>query len=152
MNKNEGVVKYFPATLNHEETLAMMNRINAHFSKYGFGLFAVEKLATKEFIGYTGFMVTAFESFFTPCVEIGWRFKKEKWGNGYATEAAKACLYYGFEKLHFEKIYSFTSVLNTRSETVMENIGMARSYEFDHPKIEPGSRHCGHVLYKIEKP
>ena len=152
MNKDKDVMKYFPGTLNDEETLVMMDRINTHFSNYGFGLFAVEKSATKEFIGYTGFMVPAFKSFFTPCVEIGWRFKKEEWGNGYATEAAKACLQYGFETLHFERVYSFTAVINIRSERVMQNIGMIRAGEFDHPKIDAGNLLWRHVLYKIGKP
>jgi len=95
-------------------------------------------------------MVTTFGSFFTPCVEIGWRIKKEDWGNGYATEAAKACLNYGFKILQFDKVYSFTSTINLRSEKVMQEIGMVKAGEFDHPDIPPDNPLCRHMLYKIE--
>jgi len=151
MNKDKEVMQYFPSLLTDEETTAMINRINLHFEKHGFGLFALEKLSTKEFIGYTGFMVPSFESSFTPCVEIGWRLRKEDWGKGYATEAAKACLRYGFEVLGFKKIYSFTSTINLRSEKVMQSIGMIKEGEFDHPKIALDHPLCRHVLYTIEK-
>ena len=151
MNKDPEVMRYFPSLLNDEETTAMMGRIKAHFDKHGFGLFALEKLSTKEFIGYAGFMVPSFESYFTPCIEIGWRLRKEDWGKGYATEAAKACLHYGFETLGFNKIYSFTSTINLRSEKVMQAIGMIKEGEFDHPKIALNDRLCRHVLYSIKK-
>src|SRR3954468_14700039 len=135
MNQDATVMQYFPKTLTDEETLEMVTRINAHFEKHHFGLFAVEHRLTKEFIGYTGFAIPTFESFFTPCVEIGWRFKKEVWGQGFATEAAIACLIYGFDTLQFEKIVSFTSAVNMQSEKVMKRIGMTHIANFDHPKI-----------------
>ena len=92
MNQDAEVMKYFPKTLTDQETAEMVQRIRLHFEKHHFGLFAVENRLTKEFIGYTGFYVPTFESFFTPCVEIGWRYKKEVWGRGFATEAASSCL------------------------------------------------------------
>lgn len=151
MNKDEMVMEYYPDTLNNEETLAMMQRIKLHFEVNGFGLYAVEKQSTKEFIGYTGFMVPTFESFFTPCTEIGWRLQQKDWGCGYATEAAKACLHYGFQNFGFSKVYSFTSVINKRSENVMQKIGMLKEGVFNHPKIALENKLCRHVLYSIEK-
>ena len=126
-----------------------MQRIKLHFQKNDFGLFAVENKLTEQFIGFTGFNILAFESFFTPCVEIGWRYKKEVWGNGFATEAASACLRYGFEDLKFDKIVSFTSTLNKNSERLMRRIGMIYVTEFDHPNIEKENILCRHVLYQI---
>ena len=149
MNKDIDVMKYYPSLSNEEETAAMMKRINSHFEQHGFGLFAVEKLNTKEFIGYTGFMIQSFESFFTPCIEIGWRLKKEEWNKGYATEAAEACLKYGFDTLQFKTIYSFTAVINSASERVMQKIGMIKDGEFNHPKIASTSLLWRHVLYVI---
>jgi RimJ/RimL family protein N-acetyltransferase len=152
MNKDPDVMQYFPSVLADEETIAMINRIDLHFKKYGFGLFAVENLSTKEFIGYTGFMIPSFVSFFTPCIEIGWRLQKKHWGFGYATEAAKACLEHGFKTLSFDVVYSFTSKLNIKSEKVMQRIRMIKEGEFNHPKIDLNDKLCRHVLYKIEKP
>ena len=151
MNQDAEVMKYFPRTLTDDETATLITKINNHFEKYGFGLFVVEKTATKEFIGFTGFMVPSFKSFFTPCIEIGWRIKKDEWNNGYAMEAAKACLQYGFEKLQFEKVYSFTSKINLKSEKLMQKIGMIKDGEFDHPDISFDNPLCRHILYKNEK-
>lgn len=150
MNKDIDVMQYFPKILTGDQMASMIERINAHFNRHGFGLFAIEKKSTGEFIGYTGFMIPSFESFFTPCIEIGWRLKKEEWNKGYATEAAKSCLEYGFKKLQFKKVYSFTSSLNKASEKVMQKIGMIKEGEFNHPDIAPGNILCRHALYKIE--
>lgn len=149
MNRDPEVMEYFPKQLTESETLAMINRINLAFDNNGFGLWAVEDRFTKEFLGFTGFSIPQFQSFFTPCVEIGWRYKKESWGHGFATEAAKACLDYGFSKLGFTKIVSFTAALNRKSEQVMQRIGMSYVADFDHPKIEEESRLRRHVLYEL---
>ena len=149
INTDSEVMKYFPKTLTYQETFEMVQRINLHFARNNFGLFAVEDNRTKEFIGFTGFAMPTFEASFTPCVEIGWRLKKEKWGQGYATEAATACLKYGFDMLHFDQIVSFTSSVNTKSIKVMEKIGMLYEADFNHPKIEGNSILCHHVLYQI---
>lgn len=72
-------------------------------------------------------------------------------GKGFATEAANACLSYGFEHLAFTKIVSFTAAVNVNSEKLMKRIGMKYISDFDHPKIEKNSPLCRHVLYAIEK-
>ncbi|MEP7080088.1 MAG: GNAT family N-acetyltransferase [Ginsengibacter sp.] len=148
MNSDQAVMEYFPQLSSEADTLSMINRINLAFEKNGFGLWAVEDKITKDFLGFTGFMIPQFESFFTPCIEIGWRFRKESWGQGLATEAAKACIDYGFNKLGFTKIVSFTSALNVKSEKVMQRIGMNYVANFDHPKIEKENLLCQHVLYE----
>ena len=149
MNGDPEVMKYFPGTFSEAETRSMVKRIQSHFDRNGFGLFAVEIKATGEFIGFTGFSIPGFESFFTPCVEIGWRYKKEFWGKGYATEAARACLTYGFETLQLKRIVSFTSPLNVNSERLMKRIGMNYVDDFDHPLIRKDHVLCRHVLYEI---
>ena len=71
-------------------------------------------------------MIAKFESAFTPCVEIGWRFKKSFWGNGFATEAAQACLEFGFSTLGFTTVHSLTSVHIKKSKAVLQSIGMKK--------------------------
>jgi len=95
--------------------------------------------------------VPGFTSFFTPCVEIGWRFRKEVWGQGLATEAATACLAYGFNTLMLERIVSFTAVSNHKSEKVMQRIGLLRTGGFNHPQISAGHPLRPHVLYQLTK-
>ena len=152
MNKDAEVMKYFPNVLTDEETFETVKKINLHFEKNGFGLFAVENKITGKFIGFTGFAIPGFDAFFTPCIEIGWRYKKEAWGKGFATEAATACLEYGFETLRFIRVVSFTSAINLRSEKVMKKIGMTKVGEFNHPKSEETNILCKHVLYEIRAP
>ena len=144
-------MRYFPRPNTPAETMAFITRINIFFDEYGYGLFALELKATGEFIGYTGFTKPRFESWFTPCTEFGWRLRRDAWGHGYATEAAKACLDYGFSQLGMQKIYSWTALPNTPSERVMQKIGMERAGEFDHPMIEAGHPLRRHVLYVLEK-
>ncbi len=152
MNKDDEVMEFFPSTLSEEESTALVDKINEMFNQFGYGLYVVDKLETKEFIGFVGFWHPPFESDFTPCVEIGWRINKENWNNGYATEGAKECLRYGFNQLRFKEVYSFTSKVNTKSEKVMQKIGMYKVKEFEHPKIKEGNELRSHILYKIENP
>jgi len=152
MGMDAEVMKYFPKLLSPEETIDMIERINRGFAENGFGLMAVEEKTSRQFIGFTGFSIPKFESFFTPCVEIGWRFKKDAWGQGFATEAAAASINYGFSVLGFEKIVSFTAAINLPSEKVMKRIGMNYVSDFNHPKIEQDNPLCRHVLYAISNP
>ncbi|WP_339364221.1 GNAT family N-acetyltransferase, partial [Vallitalea maricola] len=92
-----------------------------------------------------------FESYFTPCVEIGWRLDNKYWNKGYATEGAKACLKYGFNIIGLNDIYSFTSQLNEPSINVMKKIGLIEQGTFNHPKVEKDNHLRTHVLYKIDK-
>ncbi len=151
MNSDATVMKYFPSILSRAQTIAMIDRINNHFEKNNFGLYAVEEKKSGVFMGFTGFAIPSFESFFTPCVEIGWRYRKEYWHQGFATEAASACLQYGFNMLEFEKIYSFTAAINQPSENLMKRIGMIKAGTFKHPKIDTHDILCRHVLYRIDK-
>jgi ribosomal-protein-alanine N-acetyltransferase len=150
MNKDVRVMKFFTKTLSEEETDRFYNKIQDEIKNYGYGLYAVETKNNNNFIGFIGFHWADFDSQFTPCIEIGWRLKFDSWGNGYATEGAKACLKYGFEILKFEKIFSFTSKINIQSENVMKKIGMVKIIEFEHPNIVEGSPLRKHVLYAVE--
>lgn len=151
MNANEEVMKYFPKTLSSTESDAFVDRINEHFREKGYGLWAVEIKETKELIGFIGFSIATFDSDFTPCIEIGWRLDNKYWNKGYATEGAKACLDYGFNKLGFGAIYSFTAELNKPSQNVMKKIGLRKIKDFQHPRVEDGSPLKPHVLYGISK-
>jgi RimJ/RimL family protein N-acetyltransferase len=149
LNKDNDVMEFFPSTQTDEETRAQIERLSTHIDQHGYGFFAVERKDNHEFIGFIGLSHPRFESYFTPCVEIGWRISKANWNQGFATEAAKACLNFGFNQLGLDTIYSFTSVHNVRSEKVMIKIGMEKTGEFDHPLLEDGHFLQKHVLYKI---
>src|SRR5690606_31561450 len=86
------VMEFFPATLSAEQSAALAARIRRDFDARGYGLWVVEAPKRASFIGICGLAHPSFEAEFTPCVEIGWRFAAEHWGQGYATEAARAVL------------------------------------------------------------
>jgi RimJ/RimL family protein N-acetyltransferase len=152
MNSDAEVMQYFPSVLTANETCSMIERIMEGFTKNKFGLYALEEKATGHFIGFTGFAIPSFESSFTPCIEIGWRLQKASWGRGFATEAATACLEYGFKKLQFPEVHSFTATVNRPSENLMKKLGMKKTSLFNHPRIESGNWLCQHVLYNIKNP
>ena len=151
MNRDKRVMEFFPALLSPEESLAMIDRIRQSFSKNKFGLWAVERKDNHRFIGFTGLSVPRFQADFTPCIEIGWRLCFEHWEKGFATEAAAACLQYGFEELSLNEIYSFTSLLNIRSTNVMKKLEMQYVKNFEHPLIEEGNVLRTHGLFKIDR-
>ena len=151
LNGDRESMKYFPSTMTREASDDLVDRIEKHFQNYGYGYYAVDELSSGQFIGFVGFGRPIFESFFTPCIEIGWRIYKDFWGYGYATEAALACLDHGFDHLGLDEVYAMTSVYNKPSERVMQKIGMVRIGAFDHPLILKGHRLERHVLYHIKK-
>jgi len=151
MNADREVMEHFPAVLDRAGSDDLVDRIETGFAAYGFGLWALEVMDTGHFIGFTGLSVPRFDAPFTPAVEVGWRLARNAWGQGYATEAARAALAIGFDDLDLGEIVSFTSVGNARSRAVMDRLGMTRdpADDFDHPSMPSGHRLRRHVLYRI---
>lgn len=153
MNSDVRVMEYFPKLLSQEETKAFIERISRHMDNHRYGLFACELKETGKFIGYVGLAIPNIETEFTPCVEIGWRLAFDYWGNGYATEGAKAVLKFGFEEVGLNEILSWTVPANMRSRRIMEKIGMKQDAtgSFRHPKLAEDHPLSMHVLYRILK-
>ncbi len=153
MNSDARVMGFMPHRLSVAESDAMIDRIEDHFRRRGFGLYAAELRGERRFIGYVGLHTPGFEAAFTPCVEIGWRLAVENWGRGLATEGAKAVVHHAFETLGLDSLVSFTVPANVRSIRVMEKIGMTRNpaEDFDHPKLPEGNALRRHVLYRLRK-
>jgi RimJ/RimL family protein N-acetyltransferase len=128
-------------------------RKRAHWDEHGFGQWVVEIPGEAGFIGVVGLETVSYEAHFTPAVEVAWRLARTYWGRGYATEAARAALDYGFEQLGLTEIVALTVPANQRSRRVMERLGMTRSPEddFDHPRLPEGPLKR-HVLYRLRKP
>ncbi len=76
---------------------AMVERIRTRIAENGWGFWAVEHKASGEFMGFTGLNSPLADLPFSPCVEIGWRFARRWWGQGFASEAARGALQVGFE-------------------------------------------------------
>lgn len=154
MSQDPRVMKYFPELWSMDMVKDFIIRMNEQLSQKNFTLWAAEVKDSKRFIGFIGLNVPTWNAHFTPCVEIGWRLATEFWGQGYATEGAKAALEYAFLEMHIPEIVSFTVPNNSRSRSVMERIGMIRDFtgDFLHPKLASDHRLAKHVLYRIQSP
>jgi len=152
MSSDPKVMKFFPSTLNKSESDAIIDICESHISERGWGVWAAELLATREFIGFVGLHISHADLPLSPCVEILWRLTPSHWGQGYATEAATAALKVGFEQLDIKEIVSFAVPGNYRSRAVMERLNMIDTGEtFEHPEIPEHSHLREHSLYKISR-
>jgi RimJ/RimL family protein N-acetyltransferase len=150
LNADPAVMEHFPALLSRQESDALADRIEAHFEREGWGLWAMEDRASGAFLGFTGLARPTFDAPFMPAIEIGWRLARPFWGRGYASEAARAGAAFAFDALGLEEIVSMAVVAHTRSIAVMERLGMHRdpAEDFDHPLVAaPQLRR--HVLYRL---
>jgi RimJ/RimL family protein N-acetyltransferase len=153
LNADPRVMEFFPATLTAEETDELIDRIEQHFESHGFGIYAAELNETREFIGFIGLNIPSFKAPFLPAVEIGWRLAHAHWGQGLATEGARAVISHAFQTLNLPSLVSFTTAANLRSRRVMENIGMVHdpAADFEHPELPASHPLRPHVLYRINR-
>jgi len=155
MGRDPEVMACFPSLLTREQSDALVDRASARIASDGFGFWAVE--SADGFVGFCGLQRVPFEAHFTPAVETGWRLARAHWGKGYAIEAARAAVAYGFETLGLTEIVAFLLAANARSASVCERLGMDRNPadDFDHPRIAEGQVSVGgfpqrrHVLYRL---
>lgn len=154
LNADPEVMRFMPKLLTREECAARIQSIRDHFREHGFGLWAVEIQDAAPFIGFVGLSIPRFDAPFMPCVEIGWRLAREAWNHGFATEAARAVVAFGFDDLGLNEIVSYTVPDNVRSRRVMERLGMTHdpAGDFDHPLLAEGHALRKHVLYRLPRP
>ena len=134
--------------MNLDTAKASFSEIISHWEKYEFGNWAIKEKTTGEVIGFGGLSYRKYGS--ESKLNLGYRFDKNHWGKGYATEAASAVIAFGFEQINLAEIIAFTAVVNQRSQAVMQRLGMQYQYDFAHPDLavhHPLSQHC---LYKIK--
>jgi RimJ/RimL family protein N-acetyltransferase len=152
INQDPKVIEFLTGPLTMEQVNAFITGANKQFEERGFTLWATCLKETGELIGWVGLNYLDFQAHFTPAVEIGWRLGSQYWGKGYATEAAKAVLDYGFNRLNLKELVSCTVPDNTRSRRVMEKLGMIRdpNEDFRNPKLDPSHRFSKVVLYRVK--
>jgi ribosomal-protein-alanine N-acetyltransferase len=153
MFQDPKVMEFLMPVADRATVDAMVGRIRKHFDTHGYGWWAAELKATGAFIGFIGLVHIPFEAHFTPAVEVGWRLASAHWGQGYATEGARASLDCGFARLGLAEIVSITVPANRRSWRVMQRIGMRRdpAGDFDHPRLAQGDPLRRHLLYRIDR-
>jgi RimJ/RimL family protein N-acetyltransferase len=152
MGADPEVMRYFPETLDRAASDAYMDRMEALIQRQGFGLWAMEELATGRFLGFTGLNPMPPGVPGAGGMEVGWRLAGHAWHQGFATEAATAALDVAFRGVGLAEIWSMTAVLNEPSQAVMRRIGMTLHGHFEHPRVEAGHPLRPHVVYRIARP
>ncbi|MBI1262408.1 MAG: GNAT family N-acetyltransferase [Rhizobiales bacterium] len=153
MNADPQVMEHFPAPMTRAESDAMVEAFRKSMAAEGYGRWVMELPGIAPCIGMTGLSAVPYETPFTPAHELAWRMDAAFWGHGYATEAARAAMAYGFEVLDLPEIVAFTVPANIRSQAVMQRLGMRRNpnEDFDHPNLPEGHPLRRHVLYRMTK-
>jgi RimJ/RimL family protein N-acetyltransferase len=121
LNSDPEVMKYLhePETTMENASQVLRDIILPQYER-GLGRWAVFLKYTEEFIGWCGLKYLAESNE----IDLGYRFKKEYWGKGYATEAAKTCISYAFAHLNVQKIIARAHIDNSASLHVIEKCGM----------------------------
>lgn len=147
LNLSPDVTRYTgdPVKDLHHAQLILEQIILPQYALYNHGRWAVHIKPDMEFIGWCGLKNRPERNE----IDLGYRFMKNAWGKGYATEAAFACLRYGFEKLNMQRIVGRAMPQNVASLRVLEKCGMqyvgdevvddhpAKTYEAFNPLIRP---------------
>jgi len=133
----------------YQQAQKLLSEFIEHQENYGFSLWYCQLKATKQLIGFTGFMTL--ENHLG--VDIGYHFTRSVWQQGFATEAAQHCLNYGFNTLLFKRVFGITHPNNQASKQVLTKIGMSlqgqiiyRDRMFDlysiDKQVAPSSAYC----------
>lgn len=152
INGDPESMRHFPAVMTRAQSDAWAERMQTHIEAHGWGFWVVEEIGGAPFVGVVGLMHIPWEAHFTPAVEIGWRIAPAHRRRGYAEEAARMALAFGFGTLGLKEIVAFTVPENLPSWRLMERLGMRADGEFDHPRLPADHPLRRHLLYRLAAP
>ena len=137
LNADPGVMRHIAdgRPLDGAASDALLARLQEHWRRHGFGLWAAEVRATGALAGFVGLAIPSFLPSVLPAVEVGWRLGREHWGHGYATEGARAAVDHGLGALGLAQVLSIIHPDNARSIRVAERLGMRRAGRRRHPHL-----------------
>lgn len=140
-----------PAPISRAKAAAAAQHYRRVHETKGYGWWAIEVNGGSSFGGIIMLKDVEFTAHFTPAIEVGWLLPRENWGNGFATEGARAALHYAFSTLGFDEVVALTTAINAPSQRVMQRLGMTHdpADDFDHPHISNSPlERC--VLYRVK--
>ena len=152
MGQDAAVMRFIGPPMTPEDARAAHDRMVARQTEAGHCFWAVERKGDGAFLGFCGLQPGY--DFLAGETEIGWRLRRDVWGQGYAREAAVASLAWGWRNLDMTRVTAITVLANTASWGLMERLGMTRypDEDFDHPAVPDGSPLKRHILYRIGRP
>jgi RimJ/RimL family protein N-acetyltransferase len=137
-------MQYYPAPFPRAEIEGWIRRNLVRYRNYGFGVWAMSLKGTDEVIGDCGCYVRDVAD---NCeIEMAWHVRRDLWGRGYATEAARHCIEYAFSSLGAERIIALVRPENTSSCRVAEKSGM----NCEKVIFWRGYDHCVYVKSRVE--
>jgi RimJ/RimL family protein N-acetyltransferase len=113
---------YYPAPFTREFVCEWIKRSEQSYRKLGYGLFGVVLKSSGELIGDCGLVWQEIDG--VRELEVGYHFRRDHWRNGYATEAARACIEYAFANAGVDHVISLIRPENLPSRRVAERNGM----------------------------
>lgn len=154
INADPHVMRFFVAPMTRAESDAQVDRQIAGQAEHGFCFWAVERKADGVLLGLAGLKIGAPGTPIQDDLEVGWRLGQHGWGQGYASEAARAALAHAFRDPALPRVAAITTTENLKSRAVMDRIGMryAPGLDFDHPAVPQHSPVLRHVTYFIARP
>ncbi len=151
----QAVTEHLDGPVAPEDIDAGLARIRESQEERGFSFWAVERRTDGAFLGYCGLKIVGEpEIAISSDVEVGWRLREDAWGQGYAAEAARACLEWAWANLDVSRVVAITTPANAPSWRLMERLGMVRrpDLDFAHPRFPAGHPLSRHITYVIERP
>jgi len=115
-------MRLFPRTLDHQAMREWIERNQRRYEEHGHGLWAVILRSEQKLVGDCGLAVQEVGG--VEELEVGYHFNRKYWGRGFATEAARACMDYAFERLGRRRIISMIRPENAPSRRVAERNGL----------------------------
>jgi RimJ/RimL family protein N-acetyltransferase len=131
INADPEVMRYIGdgGPLSPEATEARTAKAAAHWDEHGWGVFAAVEFQTGALVGWAALAIPAFLPEILPATELGWRIKRDRWGRGYAPEAARAVIGFAFGELGLDRVVSCIHSANAASIRVAEKLGMSLERE-----------------------
>ncbi|HEU4821294.1 MAG TPA: GNAT family N-acetyltransferase [Qipengyuania sp.] len=146
------VMRWLGGVLDEEGEAAQRGRVESCAAQHGHCFWVVERKEDGALLGFCGLKrADAPGSTMTGEVEVGWRFREDVWGRGYAKEAAIAALDAAFDRFGAESVVALTVEGNTGSWGLMERLGMRRREELDYDdmRYEPPWRRS--IVYSVAR-
>jgi [ribosomal protein S5]-alanine N-acetyltransferase len=128
------VMRHYPGVYDLARSRIVLENVLAAYERLGYSMLVVERRSDGAFVGQVGLLhwddVDARAD-----VEVAYMLVPERWGEGYATEAARACRDWAFEELGVDRVVSFIATENRPSIAVAQRNGMRRLKRLQHNRF-----------------